>query len=212
MGYRYESLEDGQVIETDEPREDLDVLARWKRSDVAAPAPAPTSVGATNPDPVAGPVNTSPVTGGTPPLTSTSAGFSDPSEIISQAEALRRAQEAAGGSGDTSEPPAGDPGTETGTGTGDQSEGIDEPVRPGLNGSTEEWLAFAKHASIALDVADDASRDDIIAAYIKKFAPAGNGSGEDWAAYAEKHGVTVADDAGRDKIRAAVIEAGWAKA
>lgn len=215
MGFRYESLEDGQVITTDEPREDLDALARWKRSDAEPEAATPTNIGPSNPDPVAGPVNTSPVTGGQPPLTSTTAGFSNPADIISTEEAARRAADiAAQSNADASKAAdAAESEQESGdTGSGAQTGGSEdqEPERPGLNGSTEEWLAFAKHPAVALDVADDAGRGAIVAAYIEKFAPAGNASGADWAAYAEKHGVQVEEKDGRDKIRAAVIDAGWA--
>lgn len=140
----YESLEDGQTIAVDEPREDLDVLARWVRTEVTAE------------------------------------------------EAQRRADESS---------PSGD---------GDAGDG--NPERPALDASTEDWAAFAKHPAIALEVADDADRDAIIAAYIEKFAPAGNASGKEWADYAAAHGVAVDEKDGRDKIRAAVVAAGWATA
>lgn len=199
MSPTYTSLEDGQVIVTDEPRPDLDALARWERDDAPAAA-EPTGIIPSSPGPVAGEVNITPVTGGQPPLTSTTAGFSNPADIISAEEAQRRATaaaaEGANGAGDDGDPQGSD----------------DEPERPALNGTTEEWAAFAKHPSIALDVADDAGRDTIVAAYIEKFAPSGNASGADWKAYAEKHGVSVDEKDGRDKIRTAVVEAGWAKA
>lgn len=194
MSPKYTSLEDGQVIVTDEPRPDLDALARWERDDSPA-TPETGGIVPSSPGPVAGQVNTDAVTGGQPPLTSTTAGFSNPADIIDQDEALRRAQAAAG-----------TPGDENPTGGSEN----DAPQRPALNGSTEDWAAFAKH--LALDVADDAGRDTIIAAYIEKFAPAGNASGKDWADYASDHGVAVDEKDGRDKIRAAVVEAGWAKA
>lgn len=196
MSPKYTSLEDGQVIVTDEPRPDLDALARWERDD-SPTAPETGGIVPSSPGPVAGPVNTDAVTGGQPPLTSTTAGFSNPAEIIDQEEALRRAQAAAA----TPEDEKPDGGSED-----------DAPQRPALNGSTEDWAAFAKHPAIALDVAEDAGRDSIIAAYIEKFAPAGNASGKEWADYADEHGVTVDEKDGRDKIRAAVVEAGWAKA
>lgn len=141
----YESLEDGQTIAVDEPREDLDVLARWVRTEVTAE------------------------------------------------EAQRRADESS---------PSGDGG----------DAGDSDPARPELDASTEDWAAFAKHPAAGLDVADDAGRDAIIAAYIEKFAPAGNASGKEWADYAAAHGVTVDEKDGRDKIRAAVVDAGWATA
>lgn len=197
MSPKYTSLEDGQVIVTDEPRPDLDALARWERDD-SPTTPETGGIVPSSPDPVAGPVNTDAVTGGQPPLTSTTAGFSNPADIIDQDEALRRAQAAAAGSSES----------ETAAG-GSES---DAPQRPALNGSTEDWASFAKHPAIALDVADDAGRDAIVAAYIEKFAPAGNASGKEWADYAAAHGVSVDEKDGRDKIRAAVTEAGWAKA
>jgi hypothetical protein len=200
MKYKYESLEDGQVIETGEPREDLDELARWVRSDAphetADPGVVPS--GAT---PVAGPVNTDPVTGGNPPLLSVSAGIANPADTLSTEAAAQKAAEDLG---------AGATGEDTdGKTAGSEDQ---EPTRPGLNGSTEEWLAFARHPQVAVDVPDDAGRDAIVAAYIEKFAPAGNASGKDWADYADRHGVTADEKDGRDKIRAAVIEAGWANA
>jgi len=199
MSPKYTSLEDGQVIVTDEPRPDLDALARWERDDSPASA-EPTGIVPSSPGPVAGEVNTNPETGGQPPLTSTTAGFSDPASIISAEEAQRRATaaaaEGANGAGDD----------------GSAQASSDEPERPALNGSTEDWTAFAKHPSIALDIEDGAGRDAIVAAYIEKFAPSGNASGADWKAYADKHGVSVDEKDGRDKIRAAVVEAGWAKA
>ena len=207
MSPKYTSLEDGQVIVTDEPRADLDALSRWERDDSAVSiepqGPVPSS-----PGPVAGEVNADAVTGGTPPLTSATAGIANPADTLSAEEAQRKAAEDAAAHAD------GEPDGSTGAvdGGSDNSNDGEQPERPGLNGSTEEWLAYAKHDSIALDVADDAGRDDIVAAYIEKFAPAGNARGEDWAAYAEKHGVKVDEGAGRDKIRTAVINAGWAKA
>lgn len=204
MSPKYTSLEDGQVIVTDEPRADLDALSRWERDDSPA-STEPQGLVPPSPGPVAGEVNTNAVTGGTPPLTSATAGIANPADTLSAEDAQRKAAEdaAANANGE----PAGT------SGSGDGSIGEDDgPERPGLNGSTDEWLAYAKHDSIGLDVADDAGRDDIVAAYIEKFAPAGNARGEDWAAYAEKHGVAVDEGAGRDKIRAAVINAGWAKA
>lgn len=203
MSPKYTSLEDGQVIETDEPRADLDALARWERDDSPS-TPTPSGPAAPGTTPVAGPVNTNPETGGNPPLKSTSAGFSNPAEIISSEEAQRRAEQAA-----VDAAAAAQAEREEGE-TPDASDG--EPERPALNGTTEDWAAFAKHPSIALDVADDAGRDAIVAAYIEKFAPAGSASTKEWASYAGKHGVTVDEKDGRDKIRAAVVEAGWAKA
>lgn len=189
MAPTYTSLEDGQVITSDEPRPDLDALARWQRDDVT-PEPVQLNPATPSQTPVAGPVNTSPVTGGNPPMTSATAGIVDPANTLSQEEAAKRAAEQLAAAAD----------------------GDDEPERPALNGTTEEWAEFAKHERIALDVADDAGRDAIIAAYIEKFVPAGNASGKDWTDYARQHGVTVDEKDGRDNIRAAVIEAGWAKA
>lgn len=203
MSPKYTSLEDGQVIETAEPRPDLDALARWERDD-SPPAAEPAGLTPLTTPPVAGEVNTDPVTGGNPPLTSTSAGFSNPADIISQEEAQRRADQAAADAAAAAK-------AERGENDAPQDPG-DEPQRPALNGTTEDWAAFAKHPSIALDVAEDAGRDAIVAAYIEKFAPSGNASGADWKTYAENHGVTVDEKDGREKIRAAVVEAGWAKA
>lgn len=205
MSPKYTSLEDGQVIVTDEPRADLDALSRWERDDSAV---STEPQGLVPSSPVAGEVNADAVTGGTPPLTSATAGIANPADTLSAEEAQRKAAEDAAAHAD------GEPDGSTGAVDGGSDDGNDgeQPERPGLNGSTEEWLAYAKHDSIALDVADEAGRDDIVAAYIEKFAPAGNARGEDWAAYAEKHGVTVDEGAGRDKIRTAVINAGWAKA
>lgn len=202
MSPTYTSLEDGQVIKTKEPRPDLDELARWVRSDVD---PEPESAGSVShsTEPVAGPVNTAPVTGGVPPLTSTSAGIADPASALTPEQAQAAADAALGAAG-----PASDA---AGAGDGQQPSG--EPLpRPALNGTTEDWLAYAKQDSVALDVPDDAGREAIVAAYIEKFAPAGNASGADWGQYAADHGVQVDPEDGRDKIRAAVVEAGWAKA
>lgn len=201
MSPKYTSLEDGQVIETDEPRPDLDALARWKRDD-SPPTSAPAAPVIPSQTPVGGHVNLNPETGGNPPLTSTTAGFSNPADIISPEEAQRRADQAAADAAAAAKAERGETPESSG----------DEPQRPALNGTTEEWAAFAKHPSIALDVAEDAGRDAIVAAYIEKFAPRGNASVADWAGYAGKHGVTVDEKDGRDKIRAAVVEAGWAKA
>lgn len=200
MSPKYTSLEDGQVIVTDEPRADLDALARWERDD--SPITEPQSTVPASTTSAAGPVNTEPVTGGNPPLLSTTAGVASPTEELSAEEAQRKAAEdlGAGANGDTGDGDASTPDANT------------EPERPGLNGSTEEWLAFAKHDSIRLDIADDAGRDDIVAAYIDAKAPAGNAGKDAWAAYADTHGVTVNESDGRDKIRAAVVDAGWAKA
>lgn len=85
------------------------------------------------------------------------------------------------------------------------------PTRPALNATSEEWLAFARHSDISLEVPDDAGREQIVAAYVDKFAPGGNASKEAWVKYAEDHGVEPGDKS-RDKIRAAVVEAGWAVA
>lgn len=203
MSPKYTSLEDGQVIETDEPRADLDALARWERDD-SPPTKAPNGPAAPGATPVAGAVNTNPETGGNPPLKSTSAGFSNPAEIIDSEEARRRADQAAADAAAAAQ-------AEREKGETPNSSD-DEPERPVLNGTTEDWAAFAKHPSIALDIEEGAGRDAIVAAYIEKFAPSGNASGADWKAYADKHGVSVDEKDGRDKIRAAVVEAGWAKA
>lgn len=206
MSPTYTSLEDGQVIKTKEPRPDLDELARWKRSDVED-EPEQTGVVPPSTHPVAGPVNTEPVTGGNPPLTSASAGIANPADTLSTEEAQKRATEQLqGGVVPPLHQQVGHPGAET---PSDESNG--EPERPGLNGSTEEWTAFAKRADIDLDLNDDAGRDDLVAAYIEKFAPAGNASAEKWANYAKDHGVKYPEGAGRDAIRAAVADAGWAK-
>lgn len=85
------------------------------------------------------------------------------------------------------------------------------PVRPGLNASSEDWRAFAAHPDISLEVPDDAGRDQVVAAYVDKFAPGGNASKEAWVKYAEDHGVEPGDKS-RDEIRAATVEAGWAVA
>lgn len=207
MGYTYTSLEPGgQVIKTKEPRPDLDELARWVRSDAPDepenPGPAMSST-----EPVAGPVNTNPVTGGEPPLLSTSAGIANPADTLTAEQAQEAAAKALA---DGAPAPEGDGATSDTSGEDTGSGESTDPERPALNGTTEEWLAFAKHPSIALDVPDDAGREAIVAAYIAKFAPAGNASGKEWADYAGKHGVAVVDSDGRDKIRAAVIDAGWA--
>lgn len=85
------------------------------------------------------------------------------------------------------------------------------PVRPARNASTEEWRAFEKALPAPLDVAEDAGREEIVAAYIHQFAPGGNASKETWVKYADEHGIDTADK-NRDQIRAAAVEAGWAKA
>lgn len=85
------------------------------------------------------------------------------------------------------------------------------PVRPSLNASTEEWRKFATHADISIEIADDAGRDQIVAAYVDKFAPGGNASKEAWVKYAEDHGIESGDKS-RDDIRTAAIDAGWAVA
>jgi hypothetical protein len=217
MSPKYTSLEDGQVIVSDEPRADLDALSRWERDDSPV-STEPQGLVPQSPGPVAGEVNTDTVTDGTPPLTSATAGIANPADTLSAEEAQRKAAEdaAANANGEpTGDTGAGGGGSSDGSAEGNavgSNDGDDQPERPGLNGSNEEWLAYAKHDSIGLDVADDAGRDDIVAAYIEKFAPAGNARGEDWADYAEKHGVKVEDGAGREKIRTAVINAGWAKA
>ncbi len=207
MSPKYTSLEDGQVIVSDEPRADLDALARWERDDSPVSA-EPQGLVPPSPGPVAGEVNTDAVTGGTPPLTSTTAGIANPAEARTAEGAQRMAAEDAGSTAD------GDAsgGDDSPAAAGSNDDNGDEPERPGLNGSSEEWLAYAKHDSIGLEVADDAGRDDIVAAYIGKFAPAGNARVEEWSDYAAKHGVKAEEGAGRDKIRAAVIEAGWARA
>jgi hypothetical protein len=98
--FTYTSTEDGQVIESDERLDHLDGLARWIVEDAETEAPeAPVFTGDSmiqlpSPIPVAGPVNLDPITGGNPPLVSAGAGFSAPSEIISQEEAARRQAEA----------------------------------------------------------------------------------------------------------------------
>jgi len=203
MSPKYTSLEDGQVIVTDEPRADLDALARWQRDDSPADR-GPQGITPPSTTPVAGEVNKDAVTGGNPPLLSTTAGIANPADTLSAEEAQRKAAEDAG-SNANGEATGDDESSDAGSGDA-------APERPGLNGSTEEWLAYAKHPSIGVEVADDAGRDDIIAAYIEKFAPAGNAKGEEWAAYASDHGVTVDEKDGRDKIRAAVVAAGWATA
>lgn len=83
--------------------------------------------------------------------------------------------------------------------------------RPGRHGTSEEWLNYAKSLPAPLDVAENAGREEIVAAYIERFAPGGNASKETWMKYANDHGVDTADK-GRDEIRAAAVEAGWAKA
>ena len=85
------------------------------------------------------------------------------------------------------------------------------PVRPALNATSEEWRAFAGHPDIAIDVPADAGRDQVVAAYIDKFAPTGNASKETWMNYAKDHGVNP-EGKSRDEIRVAVTEAGWAAA
>lgn len=204
MSPTYTSLEDGQVIKTKEPRPDLDELARWKRSDVEDEV-GPTGVVPPSPQPVAGPVNTDPVTGGNPPLTSASAGIANPADSLTPEQARDRAAEQLnGGVVPPLQEQVGHPGAETPAASA-------APERPSLNGSTEDWTAYAKRPDIDLDLNDDAGRDDLVAAYIAKFAPAGNASAEKWAEYAKDHGVKYPDGAGRDAIRAAVTEAGWAK-
>lgn len=84
-------------------------------------------------------------------------------------------------------------------------------VRPHLNGTTEDWQKFASHPDISLEVPDDAGRDQIVAAYIDKFAPGGNASKEAWVKYAEDHGIEPGDKS-RDEVRAAAVDAGWAVA
>lgn len=185
MAPNYKSLEDGQIVKADEPREDLEALARWVRTD-EEPEEAPVVPTTT---PAAGPVNKDAVNGGEPPVGSVTAGVAAPSEELSPAEAQAQAAADLGATA-TANPDAVD--------------------RPALDGSTEEWTAFAKYRGV--DIPEDAGREDIIARYIADQAPAGNAGKEAWAAYATEHGVTVPDGAGRDKIREAVIEAGWAKA
>jgi len=211
MSPTYTSLEDGQVIKTKEPRPDLDELARWKRSDVDD-EPESTGVVPPSPQPVAGPVNTDPVTGGNPPLTSASAGIANPADTLTTEQARERAAEQLqGGVVPPLQQQVGRPGADNPTGEPDPSDPVDVIERPGLNVSTEDWTAFAKRADIDLDLNDDAGRDELVAAYIDKFAPAGNASAEKWADYAKEHGVKYPEGAGHDAIRAAVAAAGWAK-
>lgn len=87
----------------------------------------------------------------------------------------------------------------------------DAVERPARNASTEEWRAFANSLPAPLDVGADAGRDEIVAAYVASVAPNGNASKETWMKYASDHGVDV-DGKSRDEIRAAAVEAGWAKA
>lgn len=86
--------------------------------------------------------------------------------------------------------------------------GLDRPAR---NASTEDWRAYANSLPAPLDVREDAGREEIVAAYIQQFAPSGNASKETWMKYASEHGIDTADKT-RDEIRAAAVDAGWAKA
>jgi hypothetical protein len=224
MAPTYESLEDGQIIKSAEVREDLEALARWKRRGDDEDDSTSTEIVPPSSTPVAGELNTEPVTGGVPPLTSTTAGIANPADTLSHEEAAERAAAALADSappplkeqvgpqdglktGDTAVDGSTDAGT-TDAGTDKGDGGLD---RPGLNGSTEEWLAYVRQPSVGVEVADDATRTDIVDAYIAKFAPAGNASSEAWADYAREHGVESDGDR-RGEIREAVIAAGWAKA
>jgi hypothetical protein len=84
-------------------------------------------------------------------------------------------------------------------------------IRPARNASSEEWRQYAQSLPAPLDVAENAGRDEIVAAYIHQFAPSGNASKETWVKYANDHGIDT-DDKSRDEIRAAAVDAGWAKA
>ena len=207
MGFKYTSLEDGQVIETDEPREDLDELARWVRADILATPEAP-GLAPSRTEPVAGPVNTAAVTGGDPPLLSATAGIADPADSLSTEEAAQRAAEQLQGDvvPPLSEQP---PHVHNDVPPSAPAGQAGNLARPARNATTEEWAAYAKQEGIV--VADDAGRDDIIAAYIDAKAPAGNASRDEWADWADAHDVASAD-LKRDEIRAAAIDAGWAKA
>lgn len=44
MAHAYKSLEDGQIVVSDEPREDLEVLARWESIPVPEKADEPETV------------------------------------------------------------------------------------------------------------------------------------------------------------------------
>lgn len=50
-------------------------------------------------------------------------------------------------------------------GQGGQDEGPEPPPRSGKGSGVDAWREFAAHPDVDLDVADDASKDDIIAAY-----------------------------------------------
>lgn len=211
MGFKYTSLEDGQVVTSKEPRPDLDELARWVRSD-APDEPQQTGPIPSSPEPVAGPVNTDPVTGGEPPLLSVSAGVANPADTLTAEQAQQKAAEDLAAAGPTPEESTEEPaGQEPPSDPQSSDPQSSDPERPGLNGSTEDWAAYAKHVGVE-GLSDTAGRDEIVAAYIDKFAPAGNASGKEWTDYAAEHGVKVEDGDGRDKVRAAVVEAGWAKA
>lgn len=86
-----------------------------------------------------------------------------------------------------------------------------EVKRPARNASSEEWRAFAKSLPAPLDVADNAGRDEIVAAYIDTFAPGANASKETWVKYATDHDIDPAD-LSRDGLRKAAVDAGWANA
>jgi hypothetical protein len=98
MTFTYTSKEDGQVIESDTRLDYLEGVVLWDvvDSDADKDAAAPEFVWdsmSPNPQPVAGPVNTEPVTGGVPPLVSAGAGISNPADILSPEEAARLSAE-----------------------------------------------------------------------------------------------------------------------
>ena len=207
MRYEYTSLEDGQVITTDEPREDLDELARWVRSDITDIEPSPGLVPSRT-EPVAGPLNTAAVTGGDPPLLSATAGVANPAEELStEAAAAQAAKDLNDGVPPLAEQPPHVPNTVAPSAPADAAGALE---RPGLNGSTEEWLRYVRQPSVDVDVPDDAGREAIIAAYLEKVTPSGNASREAWEDFAKEHGIEAADKK-RDEIRDAVAAAGWAK-
>jgi len=102
MTFTYTSKEDGQVIESETRIDYLEGIALWDvvDSEAGKDASAPEFVWdsmSPNPQPVAGPVNTVPVTGGNPPLVSAGAGISNPAETLTAEEAARKSAESLAG-------------------------------------------------------------------------------------------------------------------
>lgn len=150
MSPTYKSLEDGQEIVTDEPRPDLDALARWERYDHVAPSQPTTPAPPADTTPVAAIVTledgtvvgdsqnvaTLPVTAEEPPAepqsTDAPAAAPVPAEVPAPPAAPAEA---------TTQP-------------------VDEP-KPRGNSSRSDWVAYALTKGATADELADLTRDEI---------------------------------------------------